>query len=70
MRRKEKKKMQEKLREQVKIVKATMGDIFTYKDIAEMIGISINGFYNWLNRQYNLSSKRQKMLEDFINNIL
>ena len=62
--------MQEKLREQVKIIKATMGDIFTYKDIAEMLGISINGFYNWLNKQYNLSDNKQKHLEEFINNIL
>ena len=62
--------MQEKLREQVKIIKATMGDIFTYKDIAEMLGISIGGFYNWLNEQYNLSYKKQKQLEEFINNIL
>lgn len=62
--------MQEKLREQVKIVKATMGDVFTYKDIAEMLGITINGFYNWLSRQYNLSYEKQKALEEFLNNIL
>lgn len=62
--------MQENLRQQVKIIKATMGDIFTYKDIADMLGISINGFYNWLNEQYNLSYKKQKQLEEFINNIL
>lgn len=62
--------MQEKLREQVKIIKATMGDIFTYKDIADMLGISINGFYNWLNEQYNLSYKKQQILQEFINNIL
>lgn len=68
--RKEMKKMQEKLREQVKIIKAINGDIFTYKDIAEMLGITINGFYNWLNKQYNLSYDKQKILEEFINNIL
>lgn len=38
--------MQEKLREQVKIIKALYGDIYRYKDIAEYLEININSFYN------------------------
>lgn len=38
--------MQEILRKQVKVVKALYGEDFTYKDIAKMLDININSFYN------------------------
>lgn len=62
--------MQEKLREQVKIMKAINGDIITYKEVAEYLEISINGFYNWLNGAYNLSYNKQKKLEELVSNML
>lgn len=62
--------MQEKLREQVKIIKALYGDIYRYKDIAEYLEININSFYNWLNNQYNLSYEKEKKLQNFINDII
>lgn len=62
--------MQEKLREQVKILKATNGDIYKYKDIAEMLDMNINSFYNWLNGYYNLGTDKERKLQDFLNDIL
>lgn len=62
--------MQENLREQIKIIKALYGDIYTYKDIAKMLNININSFYNWLNGKYNLGSNKVKLLNEFINDIL
>lgn len=62
--------MQEILRERVKIVKALYGDIYRYIDIAEMLEMNINSFYNWLNGAYDLGSEKQKQLEIFINDIL
>lgn len=62
--------MQENLRKQVKIVKALYGEDFKYKDIAEMLEININSFYNWLNNYYDLGKEKEKVLQDFVNNIL
>ena len=41
------KKMQEKLREQVKIIKAMYGDEYKYIDFAEYLEMNINSFYNF-----------------------
>lgn len=62
--------MQENLRKQVKVVKALYGEDFTYKDIAEMLEININSFYNWLNNYYNLGREKEKVLQAFVNDIL
>lgn len=61
--------MQEILRKQVKVIKALYGEDFTYKDIAEMLEININSFYNWLNNYYDLGRER-KQLQQFVNDIL
>lgn len=62
--------MQENLRKQVKVVKALYGEDFTYKDIAEMLEININSFYNWLNNYYDLGREKEKVLQAFVNDIL
>lgn len=62
--------MQKKLRDQVKIVKALYGDIFTYKDFADYLNININSFYNWLNGYYNLGKEKEEKLQVLINDIL
>lgn len=62
--------MQEILRKQVKVVKALYGEDFTYKDIAEMLDININSFYNWLNNYYDLGREKEKQLQQFVNDIL
>lgn len=62
--------MQKKLRDQVKIVKALYGDIFTYKDLADYLNININSFYNWLNGYYNLGKEKEEKLQVLINDIL
>ena len=62
--------MQETLRKQVKIAKAENDDIFNYKDFAEAIDITSNSFSNWLNGYYNLSYKKARQLQSFINDLL
>ena len=62
--------MQEILRKQVKVIKALYGEDFTYKDIAEMLEININSFYNWLNNYYELGREKEKQLQQFVNDIL
>ena len=49
--------------------KALNDDIFTYKDLAEMLDMSVNSFYNWLNGTYNLGYGKSKALENFLNDI-
>ena len=55
----------DKLREQVKLLKA-FGAIKSYREIAEFLQISRNGFYNWLNGYYDLSYSKQSNLIKFI----
>ena len=62
--------MQENLRKQVKIVKALYGKDFTYKDIADMLEININSFYNWLNGSYDFGRQKAKKLQIWLNDIL
>lgn len=57
------------LRKFCKMCKALNDDIFTYKDLAEMLDMSVNSFYNWLNGTYNLGSGKSKTLENFLNDI-
>ena len=58
------------MRERIKIIKALYGDIYTYKDIAQMLNMNINSFYNWLNGAYDLGNNKVKLLNEFINDIL
>jgi hypothetical protein len=62
------KSKQDELRKQTKIAKACNDDI-TYKDLAESIGLSIHGFYNWLHGDYDLSSAKARYLEDIVINL-
>ncbi|MBO5478850.1 MAG: helix-turn-helix transcriptional regulator [Clostridia bacterium] len=60
---------QKNLRKFCKMCKALNDDIFTYKDLAEMLDMSVNSFYNWLNGTYNLGYGKSKALENFLNDI-
>lgn len=62
--------MQDNLRQKAKLVKAMYNDIYKYKDIAEMLGININSFYNWLNGAYDFGEQKAKELEIWLNDIL
>ena len=59
--------MNEILRKQVKELK--MFQDISYKEIAEYLQISRNGFYNWLKGYYNLSDTKQEELKQIINNL-
>lgn len=56
--------MQEKLRKDVKIIKALQG--ITYTEMANDLEISRSAFYNWLNGQYSLSQEKEKRLIEII----
>ena len=56
--------MQEKLRKEVKIIKALQN--ITYTEFAEDLEISRSAFYNWLNGQYDLSTQKEKRLIEII----
>lgn len=56
----------DKLRQQIKLLKA-LGAIKSYHEIAKLLQISRNGFYNWLNGYYNLSYSKKSNLIKFIN---
>jgi DNA-directed RNA polymerase specialized sigma24 family protein len=45
--------MQEKLRNEVKLLKALQG--VSYTEVAELLEISRSAMYNWLHNQYDLS---------------
>lgn len=62
--------MQEKLREQVKIIKALYGDEYKYLDFAEYLEMNIHSFYNWLNGYYSLGAEKEQKLKDIVNDIL
>ena len=54
--------MQEKLRKQVKLLKALQN--ISYKEISEHLEINKNSFYNWLKGYYNFSrAKEQRLIE-------
>ena len=56
--------MQEKLRKEVKIIKALQG--ITYTEMANDLEISRSAFYNWLNGQYSLSQAKEKRLIEIV----
>lgn len=56
--------MNEKLRKEVKLLKALQG--ISYKEIAEFLEIRQDSFYNWLKGYYEFSEERQRRLFDVI----
>ena len=59
--------MQNKLRQQVKILKALQG--INYKELALYIEITHNSFYSWLNGYYNLSIEKAERLQQVIDTL-
>ena len=57
----------ETLRENVKKLKVYQ-DI-PYKELAELLQIKTNSFYNWLKGQYSFSDARKLQLEDLVNTL-
>lgn len=61
---------QKNLRKFCKICKALNGNLFTYKDLAIMLEMSPNSFYNWLNNEKEkLGHSKAKQLENFLNDL-
>ena len=56
--------MNEKLRKEVKLLKALQG--ISYKEIAEFLEIRQDTFYNWLKGYYELGEAKQSRLLDVI----
>ena len=62
-------KKQDNLRQQVKLAKA-LNDEWSYKAMSEVIQISSNAFYNWLNGAYELSYKKESDLAELVSNLI
>ena len=60
---------QDILRQNVKLAKALNND-WSYKNMSEVIGISVNAFYNWLNGAYDLSNYKQRQLESLVSDLM
>lgn len=43
---------------------------WSYKNMSEVIGISQNAFYNWLNGAYDLSRNKQGELQSLVSDIM
>lgn len=56
--------MQDTLRKKIKGLKAFNG--VSYKQIAILLKIQKNSFYNWLNGYYNLSTEKERQLIEII----
>lgn len=56
--------MQNKLRQEVKLLKAFNG--ITYKTFSEAIGVQNSSFYAWLKGQYDFGFYTESALKDFI----
>lgn len=57
-----------KLREDVKILKAK-GLVKNYVQVAELLDMSKNSFYNWLKGYYNLGVSKKNALRKLIYNL-
>lgn len=62
-------KQQNILRQEVRIAKALNED-WSYKQMSEVIDISVNAFYNWLNGAYELSEKKERQLKNLVSNLM
>lgn len=56
--------MNDKLRNDVKLLKALQG--ISYKEIAELLEIRQDSFYNWLKGYYEFGEEKQHRLFDVI----
>lgn len=56
--------MNDKLRKEVKLLKALQG--VSYKEIAELLEIRQDSFYNWLKGYYKFGDERQHRLLEVI----
>lgn len=56
--------MNDKLRKEVKLLKALQG--VSYKEIAELLEIRQDSFYNWLKGYYEFGNERQHRLLEVI----
>lgn len=56
--------MNDKLRKDVKLLKALQG--ISYKEIAELLEIRQDSFYNWLKGYYEFGEERQHRLVEII----
>lgn len=59
--------MDNKLRTEVRLLKAYQN--ITYKELAELLEIRVDSFYNWMNGAYNFGKARQNRLQEIINAI-
>ena len=59
--------MQEKLRNEVQLLKALQG--VSYTEVAELLEISRSAMYNWLHNQYDLSIQKANRLKEIIETI-
>ena len=59
--------MNNELRQQVKLLKAFQG--ITYREIAELLEIRTDSFYNWLCGYYEFGNDRQNRLYEIIVNL-
>lgn len=59
--------MNTKLRHEVKLLKAFQG--LTYKELAELLEIRADSFYNWLCGAYDFSEARQARLKEIIDTV-
>ncbi len=58
----------DKLRQKVKILKA-MGQIDSYKEIAELLEMKNKSLYNWLRAEYELGEQKLGLLENIVNDL-
>ena len=56
--------MQDKLRKEVKLLKALQG--ISYKDIATDLEIKTNSLYSWLRGYYSLSFEKYTRLQEIV----
>ncbi len=59
----------EKLREEVKLCKVYNPE-WSFKQIAEVIEITPNAFYNWLHGYYELSHRTETKLRELLSNLM
>lgn len=69
IKKKDRKLKADDLRYQVRFIKAIDTD-WSYKNMAEAIGISTHSFYNWLCGAYELGQKKEKELNYLISLLL
>lgn len=62
-------KQQDYLRQQVKLAKA-LNDDWSFRAMSEVIQISPNAFYNWLNGYQKLSQKKARELLSLVDDLL